>query len=69
MAKVIKGLGSESGSGNDAYKDGRGRVVTRPKMVKEVELGRHPDYHIVEIGGTKYVRGNPDSNPGNNIND
>ncbi|KKO43926.1 hypothetical protein WG68_18110 [Arsukibacterium ikkense] len=69
MTKVIKGIGSKSGSGNDAYKVGRGKVVTRPTLVKEVEQGKHPGHHVVKIDGTKYVRANPDNSPGNNVND
>ncbi|WP_448247287.1 DUF3892 domain-containing protein [Thalassotalea agariperforans] len=65
----INGNGSGSGSGNDSYTiKGRG-VVSRPKIVKEVLAGKHPDTHIYSRNGMKYARNNRNCNLPDNIND
>lgn len=45
---------------------GRG-VVTRAKLVAEVEAGLHPNHSIYPRNGVEYVRSNPDKKETNNI--
>lgn len=71
MAKgsSINGNGGGKNGGNESYTvTGRGDV-SRAKMVREVEQGRHPDTHVVEVNGKKYARNNPNHNRPDNIND
>jgi hypothetical protein len=68
MTKII---GRQDGKGgrNEHYDIGRTRKnVPRQKVVREVETGKHPDAHIYERGGQKYVRDNPDSSKKDNVN-
>lgn len=67
MARIIKGNGDGPGGRNETYSiPGRG-VVGRKSLVREVEQGKHPDFSIYTREGEKYVRGNPDSMAGNNV--
>ncbi len=73
MAKgsSINGNGGNGGNGggNSSYTiTGRGEV-SRSQMVREIEQGKHPDTHIMEVGGVKYARNNPNNNKPDNIND
>ena len=42
--------------------------VTRPEAVKEVEAGKHPRAHVIEVENQKYVRDNPDGSTRDNVN-
>ncbi|CAK2431157.1 conserved hypothetical protein [Vibrio crassostreae] len=67
MANNIKGNGDGENGENQTYTiPGRG-VVDREQLVKEVEKGKHPNFHTVEVEGDKYVRANPDRSKGNNV--
>lgn len=69
MAENIKGQRDGKGGKNDSYKiPGRG-VVSREKLVNEIESGRHSDFSVYERNGEKYVRRNPDNSSQNNVND
>jgi hypothetical protein len=69
MANIIKGNHDSENGGNDSYTiPGRGEV-SRLALVREVEKGKHPNFSIYQRDGEKYVRGNPDSRPSNNVND
>lgn len=68
MAKNIKGNHDGEGGRNDSYTiPGRG-VVSRNDLVREIEIGRHPNFSIYEKDGEKFVRSNPDSKESNNVN-
>ncbi|MBV1790531.1 DUF3892 domain-containing protein [Marinobacterium sp. D7] len=68
MAKNIRGNHDGENGENDSYTiAGRG-VVERDQLVREVEEGRHPNHHVVNINGEDYVRSNPDSTDSNNVN-
>lgn len=68
MAKNIRGNHDGENGENDSYTiAGRG-VVERDKLVQEVNEGRHPNHHVVNINGENYVRSNPDSTESNNVN-
>lgn len=67
MAKNIRGNGDGKNGENQSYTIlGRG-VVSRTELIKEVEQGRHPDFHIYERNGVEYVRADPDSSKQNNV--
>lgn len=61
--RVIK----ESDTGANLEFDINGEVVSRAKLVREIENGKHPGYHTVIINGTKYPRSNPDGSTRNNL--
>jgi len=68
LAKNIK-VTKESDSGrNQQFQVGQsGRKVSRADLVKEIEAGKHPDYHVREVNGVKTPVSNPDSKEGNNL--
>lgn len=67
MAKNISGNQDGDNGSNDSYTiKGRG-VVTRKQLVKEIEQGKHPNHHTVEVDGEKYARSNPDITKNNNV--
>lgn len=69
MANKIRGNQDGDRGQNESYTiPGRG-TVSRNKLVKEVESGKHPNFSTYERNGKKYVRGNPDSSESNNVND
>jgi len=71
MAKgsSINGNGGGDGGGNDSYTiAGRGDV-SRAKLVREVKQGKHPDTHVMKVGGVEYARNNPNHDRPDNINE
>lgn len=67
MAKIT-GRRDGVGGRNDHYDVGSRRNVPRQEVVKEVERGKHPDVHVYERAGQKYVRDNPDGTKSDNVN-
>jgi len=67
MAKIT-GNNDGPGGRNETYRAGNRFNVSRKDLVDEVELGLHPDYHIVKRGSQKYVRDNPDRSKSDNVN-
>lgn len=63
-------VGNQDGPGgrNETYTIGSRKRVPRAQAVKEVEQGKHPGHHVVEIRGRKYVRDNPDGSKLDNVN-
>ena len=54
---------------NETYRiPGRGAEIPREQLVKEVEQGRHPGFHVYQRGDDKFVRANPDDTPRDNVN-
>lgn len=67
MAKNIRGNGDGKNGENQSYTVwGRG-PVSRAQLVREVRNGQHPNFGIVTVDGTPYVRANPDGQKGNNV--
>ncbi len=67
MAKNINGNGDGGNGENETYSiPGRG-TVSRPKLVKEVESGKHPNHHVMKRDGKKYVRANPNNVGSDNV--
>jgi hypothetical protein len=62
-------VGQESDSGrNEKFQDTRtGQIMTRPELVKKIEAGLYPDYHVRKINNIKTPVSNPDDTPNNNL--
>lgn len=70
MANVIKGNHDGKNGRNETYQiPGRGNKISRQQLVKEVDAGKHKDFHTVKINGEKFIQGNPDSFKKNNVNE
>lgn len=70
MANRIKGNGDGENGENDSYRiPGRGSDIPREVVVREVKEGKHPGFGIYTREGEDYVRGKPDRQTGNNVND
>ncbi|MGE4348877.1 MAG: DUF3892 domain-containing protein [Candidatus Berkiella sp.] len=69
MTKREKIIGNQDGPNgrNETYLVG-GKTISRDKLVKQVEQGKYPGYHVMERDGEKYVRDNPDSSKSDNVN-
>lgn len=64
----IKGRNDGPGGRNEHYDIGSRKNVTRTQVVREIEQGKHPGAHTVEINGRKYARDNPDHSRKDNVN-
>ncbi|MBI2037839.1 MAG: DUF3892 domain-containing protein [Candidatus Magasanikbacteria bacterium] len=53
---------------NESYRIGSRNHVPRVQAVREVEQGKHPGAHVVNINHRNYVRDNPDSSTKDNVN-
>ncbi len=70
MARIIKGNQDGENGENDTYSiPGRGSLIPRPTVVKEVKDGKHPDFSIYKRNNVEYVRGKPDSTKTDNVNE
>jgi hypothetical protein len=70
VAKIIKGNHDGPKGGNNSYTiPGRGSNIPRRTLVKEVKEGQHPGFGTYERNGKEYVRAEPDSKTGNNVNE
>jgi Protein of unknown function (DUF3892) len=60
---------NESDSGrNRVFKDTRtGKEMTREQLVKQIEQGTYPNYHVREVNGIKTPVSNPDQSENNNL--
>lgn len=68
MAKNITGNHDGKNGENETYSIvGRGNIK-RELLAREVEKGKHPNFHTVTFNGVKHVRANPDGRKNNNIN-
>lgn len=64
----IKGKNDGPGGRNEHYDIGQRKNVPRKTVVREIEQGKHPGAHTVEINGEKYARDNPDNSTKDNVN-
>ncbi|WP_300493325.1 hypothetical protein [uncultured Methylophaga sp.] len=69
MAKKQIIVTHESSSGrNQKFHDNKsGDDMTRAQLVKKIELGKYPKYHVRNINGVKTPVSNPDSSTNNNL--
>lgn len=67
MAK-IKGNQDGKNGRNETYRVASRPNVPRKQLVKEVEIGLHPNVHIYKIGREKFVRDNRDVSKRDNVN-
>lgn len=67
MGKII-GNNDGPGGRNESYRIGSRPAVPRREAVREVDAGKHPGNHTVQVHGRKYVRDNPDGSTRDNVN-
>jgi hypothetical protein len=60
---------SESGSGrNVQFVDTRtGEEMSRAQLVRKIEQGTYPKYHVRKVNGIETPVSNPDHSEGNNL--
>lgn len=69
LANVMKGNQNGPRGENESYSiPGGGSAIPRPKVVEDVEQDKHRHFSIYRRAGVRYVRGNPDSNTKNSVN-
>lgn len=64
--KITTTQQSETGR-NEKFRDSTGREITRAQLVREIEQGKRPGYHVREINGVKTPVSNPDNSESNNL--
>jgi hypothetical protein len=64
----IKGNNDGPGGRNETFDIGKGKAVSRSKVVKEDEAGLHSGAHVLKINNRKNARDNPDQSKKNNVN-
>lgn len=68
MSKITGNRDGKNGR-NETYRVGNERNVSRARAVREVEQGKHPNYHVLKTEkGEKFVRDNPDRSVRDNVN-
>lgn len=67
MGRIIGNNDGPNGR-NETYDIGNRKNVPRTVVVREIEQGKHPGNHVVEVNGRKYVRDNPDKSKKDNVN-
>ncbi|RRS32324.1 MAG: hypothetical protein P794_01605 [Epsilonproteobacteria bacterium (ex Lamellibrachia satsuma)] len=68
MAVNIRGNRDGDNGHNESYTIlGRG-TVSRPRLVREVKSGKHPNHTTIKISGIEYVKAKPDNKMKNNVN-
>ena len=58
---------SDSGRNQHFHDNFTGADMTRAQLVREIEHGNYPNYHVREINGVKTPVSNPDGNSRNNL--
>jgi hypothetical protein len=58
---------SDSGRNERFHDNYTGQDMTRGQLVREIERGNYPNYHVREINGVKTPVSNPDSTTNNNL--
>ncbi len=58
---------SDSGRNQRFYDNRNGQDMSRPEFVRQIEQGKHPNYHVREINGVKTPVSNPDKSQNNNL--
>ena len=58
---------SRSGRNTDFHDNFTGEDMTRRQLVRKIELGKYPKYHVREIKGVKTPASNPDKTTNNNL--
>jgi len=66
MAKNVK-VTRESESGRNQRFQVGPREISRSEFVREIEQGKHPDYHVRRVNGVDTPVSNPDGKEGNNL--
>lgn len=58
---------SESGRNQAFHDNSTGRSMSRAELVRSIEGGSYPNYHVRVINGVKTPVSNPDRSEGNNL--
>lgn len=58
---------SDTGRNLNFHDNNTGADMTRAQLVKRIEQGNYPNYHIRNINGVKTPVSNPDSSTNNNL--
>jgi len=67
--KTIRATQETDSGRNTRFRDkATGRDKSRAQLVKEIEAGKHPGYHIRVINDVKTPVSNPDGKTSNNLN-
>jgi hypothetical protein len=68
MAGRLKVTGEDASGRNVSFQDtATGQRFTRAQLVKAIEAGRYPDYHVRKVHGVKTPVSNPDRTRRNNL--
>jgi hypothetical protein len=67
MAKKITVAGEKPSGLNSHFNVPGQGVVTRGQLVRQVERGLHPGYHLRELNGVRIIASNPDRSKSNNL--
>lgn len=66
--KRIKVVEASDTGRNERFQDTVTReALTRPELVRRIEHGDYPNYHVREVEGVKTPVSNPDQSEGNNL--
>jgi hypothetical protein len=68
MPKRIKVVQESDTGRNEKFRDNQtGTVMSRPELVRKIESGQYPNYHIRKINDVKTPVSNPDPSKNNNL--
>ena len=68
MPKRIKVVQESDTGRNEKFRDNQtGTVMSRSELVRKIESGQYPNYHIRKINDVKTPVSNPDSSKNNNL--
>lgn len=66
--KRIKVVDETESGRNQRFQDTRtGEEMSRGELVRRIEKGEYPHYHVREVNGVKTPCSNPDGSEGNNL--
>ncbi|ASD67028.1 DUF3892 domain-containing protein [Pseudoalteromonas piscicida] len=67
--KVIKGNNDGKNGANATYQVGKNKSVKKSVLIKQVEMGKHPNHQVVRPAkSANYVRSKADGRKANNVN-
>jgi hypothetical protein len=68
VRKETSDVGKNNSGRNERFRDNRtGETMSRAELVRQIEAGNYPNYHVREINNVKTPVSNPDSSEANNL--
>ena len=68
MAKRLSAVSQSPTGRNTRFRDNyTGRAYTRDQLVRRIESGAYPHYHVRVVNGVKTPVSNPDRSTNNNL--